>query len=80
MTFDKGNTNLGIESAQSLEAGLRRAQGPFRFEATVYYTKFKGFIYPAADRQHLRRGRRLHCAGGTQRSDLFAGRRHFPRR
>ena len=44
-TFDKGNTNLGIESAQSLEAGLRRATGPVRFEATVYYTKFKGFIY-----------------------------------
>jgi iron complex outermembrane receptor protein len=44
-TFDKGNTSLGIEAAQSLEAGLRRAQGPFRFEATVYYTKFKGFIY-----------------------------------
>ena len=44
-TFDKGNTNLGIETAQSLELGLRRAQGPFRFEATVYYTKLKGFIY-----------------------------------
>lgn len=45
VTFDKGNTHLGIESAQSVEAGLRRAQGPFRFEATVYYTQFKGFIY-----------------------------------
>ena len=44
-TFDKGNTDLGIEAAQSLEAGLRRATGPFRFEATVYYTRFKGFIY-----------------------------------
>jgi iron complex outermembrane receptor protein len=45
VTFDKGNTNLGIEAAQSLELGLRRAQGPFRFEATAYITKFKGFIY-----------------------------------
>lgn len=45
VTFDKGNTRLGIEAAQSLEAGLRRAQGPVRFEATVYYTRFKGFIY-----------------------------------
>ena len=44
-TFDKGNTALGIETAQSLEASLRRATGPIRFEATVYYTKFKGFIY-----------------------------------
>ncbi len=45
VTFDKGNVNLGIEAAQSLELGLRRAKGPFRFEATAYVTKFKGFIY-----------------------------------
>jgi len=44
-TFDKGNIGLGIEAAQSLELGLRRAKGPFRLEATAYVTKFKGFIY-----------------------------------
>ncbi len=44
-TFDIGNANLGIESAQSLEVGLKRAQGPFRFEANAYLTRFKGFIY-----------------------------------
>lgn len=44
-TFDKGNVNLGIEAAESLEVGLRRPKGPFRFEATAYVTKFKGFIY-----------------------------------
>jgi iron complex outermembrane receptor protein len=46
-TFDKGNPQLKIEAAESLEVGLRRATGPFRFEATAYYTKFKGFIYRA---------------------------------
>ena len=45
VTFDKGNTNLTIEKADSIEAGLRRAQGPFRFELTAYYTKFTGFIF-----------------------------------
>jgi iron complex outermembrane receptor protein len=45
VTFDKGNPNLNIEAAQSLEIGLRRAEGPFRFEATAYVTKFNGFIY-----------------------------------
>ena len=45
MTFDKGNPNLKIEAAQSVEAGLRRANGPFRFEATAYYTRFNGFIF-----------------------------------
>jgi iron complex outermembrane receptor protein len=44
-TFDKGNPNLKIEAAESIELGLRRATGPFRFEATVYYTRFNGFIY-----------------------------------
>jgi iron complex outermembrane receptor protein len=44
-TFDKGNPNLKIETAKSVEAGLRRAVGPVRFEATAYYTKFDGFIY-----------------------------------
>jgi iron complex outermembrane receptor protein len=44
-TFDIGNPNLGMETAKSVEAGLRRATGPFRFELTAYYTRFNGFIY-----------------------------------
>lgn len=45
ITFDKGNPDLGIEAASSVEVGLRRAEGPFRFEATAYLTRFNGFIY-----------------------------------
>ena len=44
-TFDIGNPNLGIETAKSIEIGLRRATGPLRFELTGYYTKFNGFIF-----------------------------------
>ena len=44
-TFDIGNPNLTIESAKSVEIGLRKATGPFRFEATAYYTRFDNFIY-----------------------------------
>ncbi|MFO1107863.1 MAG: TonB-dependent receptor [Bradyrhizobium sp.] len=44
-TFDIGNPNLGIETAKSVEIALRRATGPFRFEATAYYTRFNNFIY-----------------------------------
>ena len=33
VTFDIGNPNLGIETAKSIEIGLRRATGPLRFEA-----------------------------------------------
>ncbi|UQR64274.1 TonB-dependent receptor [Bradyrhizobium sp. C-145] len=44
-TFDIGNPNLGIETAKSIEVGLRRATGPLRFELTGYYTRFDGFIF-----------------------------------
>lgn len=44
-TFDIGNPDLGIETARTVEAGLKRAEGPLRFEATAYYTQYKGFIY-----------------------------------
>src|SRR5882762_2586577 len=44
-TFDIGDPNLTIETAKSVEIGLRRATGPFRFEATAYYTRFDNFIY-----------------------------------
>ena len=44
-TFDIGNPNLGIETAKSIEVGLRRAAGPLRFEITGFYTKFNSFIF-----------------------------------
>src|SRR3954447_11142199 len=44
-TFDIGNPNLAIESAKTVELGLRRATGPLRFEATAYYTRFNNFIF-----------------------------------
>jgi iron complex outermembrane receptor protein len=44
-TFDIGNPNLAIETAKSIEVGLRRATGPLRFEATAYYTRFNNFIF-----------------------------------
>jgi iron complex outermembrane recepter protein len=44
-TFDIGNPNLALETAKSVELGLRKATGPFRFEATAFYTRFNNFIY-----------------------------------
>jgi iron complex outermembrane recepter protein len=44
-TFDIGNPNLRIEAAKTVEVGIRRPRGQFRFEATVYYTRFSGFIF-----------------------------------
>jgi iron complex outermembrane receptor protein len=44
-TFEIGNPFLTKEKAQSFELGFRKAKGPFRFDASVYYTKFNGFIF-----------------------------------
>lgn len=44
-TFDIGNPNLTLETAKSVEIGLRKATGPFRFEATAFYTRFDNFIF-----------------------------------
>jgi iron complex outermembrane receptor protein len=44
-TFDIGNPNLQTEIAKSVEFGLRRNKGPWRFELTGFQTRFDGFIY-----------------------------------
>lgn len=44
-TFEIGNPFLRVETARTFELGLRRAQGAFRFDASVYHTKFDGFIF-----------------------------------
>jgi iron complex outermembrane recepter protein len=44
-TFEIGDTNLRKEVAKTIEIGLRRAAGPFRFEAAGYLTHYDGFIY-----------------------------------
>lgn len=43
-TFEIGDPNLTKERAQTVEIGLRRAQGPWRFDATAYFTRYSGFI------------------------------------
>ena len=54
-TFEIGDPNLKKETAKTIEIGLRRAAGPFRFEAAGYLTQYKGFIY--------RRDTGLRCDG-----------------
>jgi len=44
-TFVIGNPNLRIETAQTAEIGLKRAKGEFRFETSLYYTRYQDFIF-----------------------------------
>ncbi len=44
-TFEIGNPFLDKEKANTIEAGLKRATGRFRYDANAYYTRYDGFIY-----------------------------------
>lgn len=44
-TFEIGNPFLNEEKAQTIELGLKRPAGKFRYDASGYYTNYDGFIY-----------------------------------
>ena len=44
-TFEIGNPNLKRERARTVEASIRKADGPLRLDATGFYTRYTGFIY-----------------------------------
>jgi iron complex outermembrane receptor protein len=44
-TFVIGNSNLKIETAKSVEFGLKRRSGAFRFDANLYATRYDDFIF-----------------------------------
>ena len=44
-TFVIGNPSLKIETAESIELGLKRTQGSFRFEASIYAIRYQDFIF-----------------------------------
>ena len=53
-TFDIGNPNLGIETAKSIEIGLRRAHRAVAIRAHRLLHAVQRLHLPPADRQHLR--------------------------
>lgn len=44
-TFEIGDPQLAKEKARTVEVGLRRSQGDLRFDASVFATRFDGFIF-----------------------------------
>lgn len=46
--FERGNPDLGLETALGLEATLTYATGPFSFVINGYYTSYDDFIYEVA--------------------------------
>ena len=44
-TFEIGNPNLEIEKANTIELGFRRSKGHFRFDTSLFQTRYEGFIF-----------------------------------
>ena len=44
-TFELGNPHLGIERANTAEIGVKRSKGALRFDASIYRTHYRGFIF-----------------------------------
>jgi iron complex outermembrane receptor protein len=44
-TFEIGDPNLKIETANSAEIGLKRINGEFRFDGKLFYTYYNNFIF-----------------------------------
>ena len=44
-TFEIGSPNMTLEKADTIEIGLKRGTGDFRFEASAYHTAYKNFIF-----------------------------------
>ncbi|MEO0618395.1 MAG: TonB-dependent receptor [Pseudomonadota bacterium] len=44
-TFEIGNPLLDTEEANSIELGLKKSEGRFRFDSALFYTRFEGFIF-----------------------------------
>ncbi|WP_291174017.1 TonB-dependent receptor [Hyphomicrobium sp.] len=69
-TFEVGNPFLDVEKATTIEAGLKKATGAFRFDVSAYHTWYDGFIYrQLTDREcdpEAEAGGEFHCeaAGG----------------
>ncbi len=71
-TFEVGNPFLDVEKATTAEIGLRKAKGPFRFDASAYYTRYNGFIYRALqgfECNPVAEGGEFHCNRGEHDHD-----------
>ncbi|MEL6288699.1 MAG: TonB-dependent receptor [Pseudomonadota bacterium] len=44
-TFEIGNPFLDKEEANSVELGLKKTEGAFRFDSALFYSRYDGFIF-----------------------------------
>lgn len=68
-TYELGNAALQEETANSIEFGLRKTEGPTTFSASVYRYDYDGYIYA----QTLDRHEDFRLIRYTQRDAVFTG-------
>lgn len=52
LTYEKGNSGLGKETAHTVDLGLRKTDGDLRFAVNVFMSRIDGYIYGNTLDQH----------------------------
>lgn len=52
LTYEKGNADLGKETARTVDLGLRKTDGDFRFGVSAFLSRIDGYIYGNTLDQH----------------------------
>ncbi len=73
-TFEIGNPNLRVETAQTIEFGLKRAKGAFRFDAGVFHTAYDGFIFKSFTGRQCD-DELVSCGAGTELDEVVFAQR-----
>lgn len=52
LTYERGNANLGKETARTVDLGLRKTEGDLRFAVNLFLSRIDGYIYGNTLDQH----------------------------
>jgi len=72
-TYERGNPDLGRETSNSIDLGLRKTLGDARFNVNVFHSRVKGYIYGRTMDTHVDEDKVFRLIDYTQRDAQFTG-------
>jgi len=72
-TYERGNPDLGRETSNSIDLGLRKTLGDARFNVSVFHSHVKGYIYGRTIDTHTDEDKVFRLIDYTQRDAQFTG-------
>jgi len=72
-TYELGNTDLGRETSNSIDLGLRKTLGDARFNVSLFHSRVKGYIYGRTMATEVDDDKVFRLIQYTQRDAQFTG-------